>query len=116
MMNRWKYVDYPDSIRFKEKREKTHPEIFLFDDLPEDQKAVLRLIKKTIQFFHPKARLFLFGSRINGRWIEESDYDVMIIADLTLCEMRKLQKINFGVKTDFKMSTTLTSLTKVEII
>lgn len=97
---RWKLEECPYPIKFKERKPKTHPEIKNFNDLLEDQKIILLEIKNYVKSVFLESKLFLVGSRISGRWDQNSDYDIIIECD---CEPEKINKIknyDFGVKLD----------------
>lgn len=47
------------------------------------KKAILNTIKSTVLGFLPDARVLLFGSRANGNYTNDSDYDVLVVTNKT---------------------------------
>lgn len=47
----------------------------------ESKQEILSSIKLQIEKVLPNARIFLFGSRANGRFTEESDWDILVLSD-----------------------------------
>ena len=112
---RWKVEECPYPIKFKERKPIIHPEITNFVDLPDDQKKVILGIKNFIKSLFPESKLFLFGSRINGRWDDNSDYDIVVECT---CEPEKIKKIkdyDFGVKVDLHFTKKNESKNNIEI-
>lgn len=112
---RWKYEDCPFPIKFKETKPKIHPEIHNFDEMPEDQKKVLLEVKSYIRSVMPDARLFLFGSRMNGNWDEESDYDLVILTQEGKEKIDIVRGHDFGVELDLFFVKEHSDSRKVEI-
>lgn len=61
-------------------------------------------IKSLVLSILPEAKLYLFGSRINGRWREDSDYDIVIMYLANYTERELIKKHDFGFKVDFRFS------------
>jgi uncharacterized protein len=47
--------------------------------VPMSREVIFETIKKTIHSYLPDARILLFGSRANGNYAAQSDYDLLII-------------------------------------
>ena len=76
--NRWPYLDNPLGFKLPEPKPVIHPIIEKWDDLPEDQKEVLKRVKTVILAVLGPCQISLFGSRVKGYWTEESDYDIRV--------------------------------------
>ena len=62
-------------------------------------------IAKQIQEVFPEAVVFAFGSRVNGNWIDESDYDVNVYLGKDQWEEAKKIKFSYRVNIHFKPTT-----------
>lgn len=115
-MKRWRLVDYPDSVKFKHINPFVHKKITDFRQLPIDQQKVFKEIKTFICKILGETKCYAFGSRVNGNWIEESDYDVLVYSqaskEIKLIILRK----DFKVKTDIKYSSGALISNMIEII
>lgn len=96
---RWLLTDHPDSVKFKARKPVTKPIVKTFDELPLETQAMCKRIKTEINKI-VEAKVFLFGSRINGRWDETSDYDIVILTLPTITQREQVKAIDFGVKVD----------------
>lgn len=97
---RWLLIEHPDSVKLKVLKPITKPIIKNYSELPEETKVQCQIIKKEIQKILPEAKIYLFGSRINGRWDENSDYDISILWLPTYKDRETIKAIDFGVKVD----------------
>lgn len=112
---RWALENSPYPVRFKKQGEKVHPEIkYLFELSTEDVTRCL-IIKSIVKQLLPNARLFLFGSRINGRWTEESDYDIVVLWMATPKERETLQGYNYGFKVDMRFAHSYNAKNAIDI-
>jgi predicted nucleotidyltransferase len=96
---RWLLTDHPESVKFKEQKPITKPVVNSFDELPDGTQQMCKKIKTEINKI-VDAKVFLFGSRINGRWDKESDYDIVILSLPTITQREQIKAIDFGVKVD----------------
>jgi len=117
LSNRFLLSDYPHlaDICFTKEREVTHPIAKVFEDLPLDQQAVCKRIKELILEKLPFAGVYLFGSRIKGNWVEDSDYDIVVTGTVQ-CHRELVKDIDFGVRVDLFFSPGNTMEHYVEII
>jgi len=102
---RFSFKDMPVSL--KKQNPFIHNRIFDYDDLPHNQKEILSKIKKIIQEQIGECQIRLFGSRINGNWIETSDYDLLIYKSINKEAIIELKSINFGVRVDLCFTSSL---------
>lgn len=72
---------------------------------------IAKLIKKLIQKSHPKAKIYLFGSTINGKYTASSDIDILIISN-EITQKRKYniiteirRKIGFNIPIEIHICT-----------
>lgn len=112
---RWALKDSPYKVRFKKQGEKIHPEIKMYSDLSDESMQKCAQIKAVVHSVLPKAKVYLFGSRINGRWTDESDYDIIVLWMATPQERELLQSYNFGFEVDFCFSHSYNTSNYVEI-
>jgi hypothetical protein len=83
------------------RREIIHPIIKEWEDFSEDEKQILKNIKKSIEeVFQKEVFVCLFGSRIKGYWRENSDYDVCINENLTEDLKQQIRDKNPNIKID----------------
>jgi predicted nucleotidyltransferase len=103
---RWRLIDDPRGYVLAKGREIVHPIITDWNQLPEDQKKELSIIKEYIYSKISNCELYLFGSRIKGTWNEESDYDIVIVVDEIPNKelIQELQLHNYGVDVDISFS------------
>lgn len=97
---RYPYIDNPYGFKLPERREVIHPIVRKWDDFPQSDKEIFSKIKREIISVIGNCKISAFGSRINGCWLEDSDYDVMINKGLSNEELDTIKKINYGVKVD----------------
>lgn len=112
---RWALKDCPHVIKFKPQGEKIHPEIKYWFELSAEDAARCLMIKSAVKSILPEAKIYLFGSRINGRWTEESDYDICVLWMATPKERETLKQHNFGFRVDFRFSHSFNVSKCVEI-
>jgi len=114
-ITRWALEDSPYKVQFKKVGEKIHSEVkYWFELTPLDVSRCL-MIKQVVKQVLPKAKLYLFGSRINGRWTDESDYDIVVLWMATPKERETLQKYNYGFKVDMRFAHSYNTDNCVEI-
>lgn len=112
---RWALNDSPYKVQLKKIGEKIHPEVKYWFELPPVDVARCLMIKQVVKQLLPNAKLYLFGSRINGRWTDESDYDIVVLWMATPQERELLQSYNFGFEVDFCFSHSYNTSNYVEI-
>jgi predicted nucleotidyltransferase len=98
---RWGVFDEPNGERFIKKREVTKSIINGWDDFNESEKKILLNIKTLIQEILKDSEVALYGSRVKGYWIENSDYDIMVFGISSKEEQEIIRKIKFDFKVDF---------------
>lgn len=113
---RWKLTDRPDSVKMKVPGEKIHPGVADFTLMEPHQQKIFRAIQIFILCLSPDAKCYAYGSRINGRWRESSDYDVAVTGELSLNDQRTIKEFDFGVRTDIRFLKTISINHCVEII
>lgn len=101
---RWALENSPYPVRFKPKGEKKHPEIKHFNEFTDSDKELLQGIKSTVHQVLPNVKVFVFGSRINGRWRESSDYDIFIQSLPSTTQREQVKSFQHGVKIDYRYS------------
>lgn len=101
-MIRFKYSDYKEGVVLKTKKPQTHNECYSFADLSIEQQRMCKKIKDVILELAPTARVYLFGSQMNGRWDFESDYDIIVESGGVIFAdtIYKLRNYDYGVKVD----------------
>ena len=90
---------------FKQAKE-VHTIIKDYNDLA--NKETLTKIKDKIIQAVPFAEILLFGSRVNGNWTNESDYDIMVCNIIAECHKEMIKNIDFGVEVDLFFSPSKT--------
>lgn len=112
---RWALNDSPVAVRFKKIGEKVHPEVKHWFELTQLDVVRCLMIKQVVKQLLPNAKLYLFGSRINGRWTEESDYDIVVLWMATPKERETLQGYNYGFKVDMRFAHSYNAKNAIEI-
>lgn len=78
----WSHADQPDRIqshcKHYDKRIQRHEKPESFDDLPEEIKTGFRSIRNYIQSILPDVQVYAWGSRLEGNYLDISDWDVMV--------------------------------------
>jgi hypothetical protein len=95
---RFKFSELP--AKLKPVRPFTHERITKFDEFPDDQKETILAIKQRIYDLIGECPITMFGSRVNGNWVDESDYDFIIHKEVDMLTYHKVQNINHGMKVD----------------
>lgn len=94
---RWTFQEKPVALKII--NPVIHPIITNFDQFEQTQKEILYEIKQTIVGIIGDCEVSIFGSRINGNWTEESDYDLLVYST-TVNTPKRFDKENFKVKVD----------------
>lgn len=87
-------------VMIKKKNPLVHPVVTNFDELPIESKQICREIRISVNDILPQAEVYLFGSRINGRWTDESDFDIIVKWLPTYEERNRIKSIDFGRRVD----------------
>lgn len=75
----WLYNQHPERhIPPYHGRPQHHAVAKTADELSKENKKVFRNIAKEIYKVFPDVKVYAFGSRVKGRWGDNSDYDVNI--------------------------------------
>lgn len=100
MREQYPYIGNPFGFILPQPKPVIHPKITKWEQLtPEDQKILLD-IKKVIVSKIGDCNLYLYGSRVNGNWDEDSDYDLVIDKHIPFETLIDLKEYNYGVKID----------------
>lgn len=105
---RWTREECPYPIPRGRRRpyEQTHDRITKWDDLAKEDKELLLKVKEIITSYLGDRVIKLFGSRINGNWIETSDWDVVIIGEIPSVEViNKIKNYDYGFRMDIQFHT-----------
>jgi predicted nucleotidyltransferase len=97
---RYPYLNNPYGFKLPERNPVVHDVIKKWDDFSESDKEIFLNIKKKITGVVGDCRIFAFGSRINGNWVESSDYDVIVKKDLSQTQFNEIRSIEHDVKVD----------------
>lgn len=71
----------PDLVPTQEDRPRHHEPATCWAELTQENKALFQKAAAILQEKYPEAKLFAFGSRVNGNWSEESDLDIVCQAE-----------------------------------
>ena len=116
IMKRWRLIDYPDSVKFKKVNPFIYKKITDFRQMPIDQQKVFKEVKHFVCKILGETKCYAFGSRVNGNWLPESDYDILIYSnpskEIKLIILRK----DFKVKVDIRYSVGALISNMIEII
>ena len=81
--------------------EQTHDKITKWDDLTKEDKELLIKVKQIITSYLGDRVIKIFGSRVNGNWIESSDWDVAVIGEIPNVETQlKIKTLDYGFLID----------------
>jgi predicted nucleotidyltransferase len=113
---RIKLIDSPNYQGQKPRNPSVHAKIKHFSEVPIVQQHIFRAVKKFVNQLLPETKCYAYGSRINGNWIETSDYDIVVMAkpssEIKLIIARK----EFMGKVDIRYTSHLPASLMVEII
>lgn len=101
---RWAFANAPSPVRLKEHGKLIHPVIKHFDEFTDEQKELLKGIKSCVHQVIPNVKVFVFGSRINGRWRESSDYDIFVQYLPNPKQAEQCKSFQHGVRIDMRFS------------
>lgn len=98
--NKRRYPLYQQFTKRCTPKQYIHPVITNVDEFSEDQRLILNQIKDVICNTIGSKTIGVFGSRIDGSWREDSDYDIVVfdIQDLSIAKL--LQQLEFPTKVD----------------
>jgi predicted nucleotidyltransferase len=102
---RYPYIGNPLGFKLPEPKPVIHPIIYQWDDLPEDQKEELEIVKKIVYSIIGDCEISLFGSIVKGYWDEESDYDLVIHKQVSKEVASELKKQVYPRKVDLNVSS-----------
>ena len=88
------------SLKIKPINPYIHPKITTFNEVPEEQKQVLLRVKRFITRNIGECQLTFHGSRVNGNWVEDSDYDIYVHKDVEQEIKTHLRKHDYGARID----------------
>jgi len=103
---RWRLIDDPRGFVPIRKKKPKHSVIKNFSELSEDQKNNLLQLKNFIQSKVNDCEVYLYGSRVRGKWDNMSDYDIMIVTDNIPNEkiIKEIQNYNYDIKVDISFT------------
>lgn len=104
-----------EKIHMSKRRSQLHPIINSYDQIEEKQKNEIEKITCFIEDVCPGSKIYLFGSRVKGTWIEESDYDLIVDIDPNSEGAEIIRNKKFNVKTDFWFSKEPKGLEYIQI-
>lgn len=119
MKERYPYINNPYEFKLPEPKPIVHPVIHKWDDFPEEDKVIFKSIKDRIVSEIGDCRITAYGSKVNGNWDEDSDYDVIVYKDVDIATKMKFWKHGLnGLKADIQFVSPgyRSSLLEVEII
>ena len=100
----WKLSERPDSFIPYKGRPVHHEPAKEWKDLTLDNRNIYARIAKKVLNLFPEVTVHAFGSRIHGRWGEDSDYDVSVDL-LTQEQIKEFEKVKpeiEGIRIDYK--------------
>ncbi len=104
-----------EKTHITKRRIQTHPVIDSYDQIEGEQKREIEKIIRFIGDICPGSKVYLFGSRVKGTWIEESDYDLIVDIDPNSKGAEIIRNKKFNVKTDFWFSKEPKGLEYIQI-
>lgn len=101
---RWTYEECKHLLPVSKFRNReVHSPITKWEELQESEKEMLLEVKEIITSFIGECTILLFGSRIKGRWHDESDWDIFVITDINDKELySKLKTYSYKSKIDMQ--------------
>ena len=78
------YINNPYGFKLPEPKPVVHPIIYKWDDFSKEDKVILKRIKDIIVSEIGDCRITIYGSKVNGNWDEDSDYDIIIYNNLDI--------------------------------
>ena len=100
MRQQYPYIGNPFGFKLPQPKPVIHPIITKWEQLTAKDQMILSDIKKVIVSKIGDCNLYLYGSRINGNWDENSDYDILIDKDVPFESIINLRNYDYGVKID----------------
>ena len=112
------YLNNPYGFELPKPKLVIHPIIKKWDDFTEKDKIILQNIKRIIVSYIGECKVFVFGSRVNGKWDENSDYDIMVLKTSSKEIMETIRQYNYNILVDilFTEAKELTEENSIEII
>mgnify|MGYP000871482052 CR=1 FL=1 len=74
-----------------------------WNELTEENKEVFSNIAHVIRTFDESLQVYAYGSRVDGTWHDDSDYDV-VVGGCKSWHKEKLFNMKFDYKVDLKIS------------
>lgn len=100
MRQQYPYIGNPFGFKLPEPKPVIHPIITKWEQFTAEDQMILSSIKKVIVSKIGDCNLYLYGSKVNGNWDENSDYDLVIDKDIPFEILMDLKEYNYGVKVD----------------
>lgn len=99
----WNLRDKPEKIQSHEKRydqrDQKYPKVDDFKDLPEEIKEGYKTIAAEVREQFPEAKIFIYGSRKNGNFKDDSDWDIVIQVEAEE-QIEQYEKLKFTLPVD----------------
>lgn len=102
--------DCPEILNvIRNKKQRVHEPAKSIEGLTKENEGTFRFIAERIRMRFPDVKVYAFGSRVNGNFTDESDFDIM----LANCSVERFEKIKVMLKlTGIKVDVKLTSASK----
>jgi len=100
MRQQYPYIGNPFGFKLPQPKPVIHPIITKWEQLTDEDQMILSSIKKVIVSKIGDCNLYLYGSRVNGNWDENSDYDLLIDKDISFEKLIDLRDYDYGVEID----------------
>ena len=100
-----------EKITYKNRERTDRGILESFNELPlEIQKIFLEIKEKILELSNIDNRVLIYGSYLKGYWDEFSDYDIIIIGNITYNEVLKIKE-----SFDFKLDIVTSKIFKPEV-
>ena len=100
MRQQYPYIGNPFGFKLPEPKPVIHPIITKWEQLATNDQKILSDIKKVIISKIGDCNLYLYGSKVNGNWDENSDYDLLIDKTIPFDTLIELREYDYGVEID----------------
>ena len=102
MREQYPYIGNPLGFELRKKRLATFPIITHWEEFSKEDKIIIKNIKKIVELHLGLCTMYVYGSRVAGNWLRDSDYDIIIEKKLSIEDISKIKNLDYSVKVDFK--------------
>ena len=100
MKQQYPYIGNPFGFKLPQPKPVVHPIITRWEQFTAEDQIILSSIKKVIVSKIGDCNVYLYGSKVNGNWDDNSDYDLLIDKDITFETLLNLRDYDYGVEID----------------